>query len=392
MHVLVIPSWYPTAERPAAGVFFQDQARVLHKAGMRVGVVAPIQRSIRTLAHGHVLKYGFQTQFCEEEGIPTFRSLGWAVPKLPRVSRQIWLWQARRLVDQYVKRFGKPDIIHAHAVLWGGVAALEASQRLGVPFLVTEHSSAYARGLIKPWEETFIKRVLQRAAARVAVSQSLARLMAPYAMGMPIEIVPNVVDTEFFSPPPLPRPSRPFIFLSVALLTPKKGIDVLIKAFAAKFKGYADVELWIGGDGPQRSDLERLVHSLDIKSQVRFLGLLSREQVREAMWRANVFVLPSYVETFGVVLIEALATGLPVIATSCGGPEEFVTREVGRLVSPGSVSGLAECMEFMFEDACMRFDGHKISRLAHSRFGYSAVSSRLEEIYREVSGSFKVKR
>lgn len=387
MHVLIIPSWYPTEQSPAAGVFFAEQAKALHRAGIRVGVVAPIQRSVRTLTQGHLLNYTFKTDFHEEEGIPTFRSLGWAVPKLPRVSRQTWLWQARRLVDLYVQRFGKPDIIHAHAVLWGGVAALEASQRLGVPYLVTEHSTAYARGLIRPWQEPDIRRVLQRAAARVAVSQSLARLIASYAMGMPIEVVPNVVDTEFFTLPPHPKPSRPFVFLSVALLTPKKGIDVLIKAFATKFKGYANVELWIGGDGPQRSDLERLVRSLGIEPQVRFLGLLSREQVREAMWRANAFVLPSYVETFGVVLIEAMATGLPVIATRCGGPEEFVTPEVGYLVSPGNIEQLGEALETVYRGGGIGLGEH-ISRWAAEKFGASAVSSRLIELYLSLIQNF----
>jgi len=326
------------------------------------------------------LNYNFKTEFREEEGIPTFRSLGWAVPKLPRVNRQIWLWQARRLVDLYVQRFGKPNIIHAHAVLWGGVAALEASQKLGVPFLVTEHSTAYARGLIEPWQEPDIKRVLQHANVRAAVSHSLARLIAPYAMGLPIEVVPNVVDTEFFTLPPHPRRSRPFVFLSVALLTPKKGIDVLLKAFTVGFKGHPEVELWIGGDGPQRSDLESLAHSLGIEPQVRFLGLLNREQVREAMWRANAFVLPSYVETFGVVLIEAMATGLPVIATRSGGPEEFVTPEVGYLVSPGDIKQLGEAMATAYGNGVVGSE-EQISRWVKESFSFSAVSLRLIGLY-----------
>lgn len=380
IHVLIIPSWYPTEQSPVAGVFFAEQAKALHNAGIRVGVVAPIQRSIRTLTKGHFLNYNFKTEFHEEDGIPIFRSLGWAIPKLPRVSRQIWLWQARRLINLYIQRFGKPDIIHAHAVIWGGVAAFEASQRLGIPYIVMEHSSTYARGLIKPWQEPDIKIVLQRAAKRIAVSRSLAKLIAPYAMGLPIEVVPNIVDTEFFTLPQQSRSSRPFIFLSVALLTPNKGIDVLIKAFEKEFRGHSEVELWIGGDGPQRPDLERLVQRLSIESQVRFLGLLTREQVREAMWRANTFVLPSYVETFGVVFIEAMATGLPVIATRCGGPEEFVTPEVGRLVPPGDIEQLGEAMETVYRSWEVSF-GEQISRWTAEKFSSLVVSSRLKEIY-----------
>ena len=116
---------------------------------------------------------------------------------------------------------------------------------------------------------------------------------------------------------------------------------------------------------------------------MRFLGLLDRDKVRETMWKANAFVLPSYFETFGVVLIEAMATGLPVISTKCGGPEDFITSDVGYLVSPGDIEGLAKAMINLL-DNYSSFDSIEISKIIRNKFSYEAVASSLSNIYNKI--------
>ncbi len=101
------------------------------------------------------------------------------------------------------------------------------------------------------------------------------------------------------------------------------------------------------------------------------------------MWIVNVFVLPSYFETFGVVLIEAMATALPVIATKCGGPEDFVTPEVGYLVNPGDIQELAKAMIVMYTNSSS-FESAEISKIVKDKFSYSAVETRLIQIYNKV--------
>ena len=99
----------------------------------------------------------------------------------------------------------------------------------------------------------------------------------------------------------------------------KKGQADLLRAFAERFAGDPSVRLGIGGDGPERGRLHELAGSLAIAEQVDWLGALDRDGVRQAMCEADAFVLPSRLETFGVVVIEALACGLPVVATRSGG-------------------------------------------------------------------------
>ncbi len=110
--------------------------------------------------------------------------------------------------------------------------------------------------------------------------------------------------------------------------------------------------------------------------------MLSREQVSDSMWRSNIFVLPSYVETFGVVLIEAMATGLPVIATRCGGPEDIVEPETGWLINPGDVEELTAALEHAY------FNYHEIKKkesyirdYAVDRFSGGTIASTLLKHY-----------
>ena len=134
------------------------------------------------------------------------------------------------------------------------------------------------------------------------MSPALADAVRPYAGERSIEIVPNVVDTAFFASATGTALQLVVCFLTVGLLTPKKGIDLLVRAFAAGFQSQPGVILEIAGDGPERAALGRLAQQLGVADRVVFLGLLDRAGVRAAMWRANCYALTSAKETFGVTL------------------------------------------------------------------------------------------
>ncbi len=383
MHVLILPSWYTTPEFPVSGIFFYEQAQALKQAGLKVGVIAVCQRSLRTILHGRLWAPFSPISYQEEEGIPTFRKRSWSIPKMPRVNGRIWIRQAFDLFERYVNQFGMPDILHAHSALWGGVAAQHIAARYGLPYIITEHSSAFAENLIPKPLIPYIQEAFSLASERIAVSAPLARLLMDRYSKKDVKVVPNVVHTDFFVPPREPRASVPFIFLTVAALTKNKGIDLLVKAFSETFRGNENFQLWVGGDGEQKNELVSLVDALGIGNQVRFLGLLSREGVRQAMWQANAFVSSSFVETFGVVLIEAMSTGLPVIATRSGGPEDFVTPEVGFLVPVGDQNALSEGLNKLFETRG-NFSEHAIRESIVRRFSPTVIARQLSEIYESV--------
>jgi glycosyltransferase involved in cell wall biosynthesis len=385
--VLVIPSWYPTALDPVNGIFFREQARALAAAGARVGVAAPILRGVRTARRGRLFDYRFQLSEADDGGVATLRAQGWSVPRLDALNRRLWGAMARRLARRYAACHGRPDVVHAHSALAAGEPAAAIARAWGVPCVITEHTSLYAEGRIDPAWLPRIHAAFAGAARVVAVSRALAADLAPHVGGTPVEVVPNLVDTGFFTLPPQPRGPGPFRFLTVGLFDAVKGTDVLLRAFAAAFAGREDVVLEIGGGGgPLEPSLRVLAVELGIAGQTSFLGVLTRDQVREAMWRADAFVLPSHVETFGVVVIEAMGTGLPVASTACGGPQDTVVPgETGVLVPPGDSSALAAAMQRLFaERAAWAARAEPIRRHAEACFSQPVVVRRLLEVYAAV--------
>lgn len=388
MHILFLPSWYPTEESPINGVFFREQAQALKRAGHRVGVIAFHLRPLKLLAKD--IRKLCNDVFTEnDKGIPTYRDCGYKwLPYVPRGNAFLWLRSGLRLFDHYISDMGKPDILHAHCALYGGALATRIKDEYGIPYVITEHSTAYARGLILQWEKTFTLEAFRQADARVFVSPSLGRLVEE-SFGTtvsPWRWIPNFVEPRF-SNVLLDNPRKgsqvKFRFLNIALMAEHKGQRDLLVAFAEAFKGNKNTLLHMGGDGPMKHTLLLLADDLGISDQVRFLGMLKRDQVLDAMRRADVFVLSSHYETFGVVFIEALACGKPIIATACGGPECIVNKKNGLLVSPGNVKQLAAAM-VQIRHHIAEYDPDYIRYDCLSRFGEEAVVNQLSDLYQEV--------
>lgn len=386
MHVLIIPSWYPNYPGHIQGCYFRQQALALKRYGHQVGVIdvkLRLPRSWKLLFNGF---FGNSSEI--DEGLLTYRFCGidW-FRRIPRLRRWLWLHHGKKMIDRYVSQNGKPDIIHAHAMLNGGVLAKAVSERFAIPFVVTEHSSAFARGLVNQNQTELARGVATSAARRFAVSGEFCKLLVSHlgAVALPWEEIPNVVDREFIDTELLTRDivTEPFVFLNVAFLTKNKGIDNLVAAFERAFRNDPGIILKIGGDGAERPRLEAMAAELGVADRVQFLGMLSRDQVREEMTNADVFVLSSHHETFGVVVIEALAMGKPVIATRCGGPESIVREQDGFLIPKDDVPALATAMKEM-RSVYDSYDAAEIRAACNARYSESAIAEKLSTVYSEV--------
>jgi glycosyltransferase involved in cell wall biosynthesis len=162
-------------------------------------------------------------------------------------------------------------------------------------------------------------------------------------------------------------------------------VDVLLKAFAQACRGQA-VRLRIAGEGSERAKLERLRDQLQLSDQVQFIGRLTRPEARDLIQGSHAVVSSSYVETFGVTLIEAFACGRPVVATRSGGPTFLVNAHNGILTTPGDVNGLAAALQSMIADY-QRFDPAAIRAACADQYGAAAVVRRLEAVYEQVRGN-----
>lgn len=368
---------------PLKGTFFREQVLALNERGVRADVVYLETRSLRTLSMRKVWRNYFQVTSNHEAGIFIMRQKGWNTNIASAAGGQLYVHLSSRLVKRYIEKQGCPDLIHAHNFLRAGCVADHVKRKFGIPYVVTEHSSDFLSGSVPQHSLPHIREAYQNADKVVAVSEGLALKVKELLGEKTVAVIPNMVDTDFFSlRPNTPQPDK-FVFLAIASLDTNKGLDILIRAFAKGFSGCAETYLNIAGEGPQSGYLRELAKTLGVHNQVRFLGHLSREEVRSALWSANVLVLASLHETFGVVLIEALSTGLPVIATRSGGPESIVTPEVGMLVGAGDAEELCSAMQRMRQEV---FSNFVTRNYALNLFSRTVVTKLLIDTYREVFG------
>lgn len=387
MHVLMIPSWYYTKEQPIHGSFFHEHALALKKAGVRIGVLYPEIRQLRSWTPQLFLRNHFQRTSGLEGPLPTCRLHGWNLfPKMMQRQMEAWCYFAKKLLKNYVDVFGKPDLIHAQSSVWAGIAAKRLGEMLGVPYCVTEHASVFMKQEVlgtpwdKCWSTSYIREAFDSAAAVVAVSSALKEKLKVYTSAQ-VQVIPNLVETSRFKPKK--KKQGHFRFLTVSHLIPRKNVSLLLHAFKLLYEQDPEVRLTIGGDGPEKEPLQKLAQVLGIAQKVSFLGSLSREEVKGALQGADVFVLASQHETFGVVCIEAIASGLPVVATRSGGTEDIVTEEVGSLVAMHDAQELCTAMA-RIKVLASTFDPEQLHQFAEERFGPAAVSKLYVQLYQQI--------
>jgi glycosyltransferase involved in cell wall biosynthesis len=218
-------------------------------------------------------------------------------------------------------------------------------------------------------------------------------LLEEHYPGSAWQYLPNVLGEDFLAAETtaaVPASELRFVFLCVARLSPEKGQALLLEAFAKAFSGIPEIRLRLVGDGPSLSDLKQLSRSLGVAAQVDFVGALSSDRVRAEMQAADALVLASRFETFGVVVIEALACGLPVVCTASGGPDHLVEPSNGLLVRCGDAAALCEallrmrCRASVYDRAGIRADA--ISRYGPPVFARQFAALVCEPVTAPVQG------
>ena len=378
MHIMFIPSWYSNVRNKVHGSFFKEQALELQKAGVKVTVAYNEVWPLTMLGKIHEekgLKYNV------EDGLKTYRYKNYNyIPKNPLMFK-VFNKRMEKLYKEIVKKEGAIDIIHAQSSLWGGISAAYIAEKYNIPLVITEHSSVERGPYVKKSYIPFICDSYKKAQKVITVGNGLKNEIESLSGRQDIEVIGNLVDLSKFTIKKRIKNEK-FIFFSLAFLEGEKGFDTLIKSFAKKFKDKEAV-LYIGGDGSQRSWLEDLTVENGVKDQIIFLGALSRDDVSKWMNKCDCFVLPSRYETFGVVYIEALASGRPVIGALNGGAEDIINNLNGYLIPIDDIDILAEKMIEVY-DNIESYDEEEIRIDCLKRFSPKVIVNKIISVYKEV--------
>jgi glycosyltransferase involved in cell wall biosynthesis len=291
------------------------------------------------LMHPDGLLRAFARAWCLDRGVRRLYGLAYAVEAL-MVAR----WMHKHQLDH----------LHAHFGTVGSTVGLLVKAVNGCRLSITIHGPDEFDDV--PGQHLVAK--MQAADHVVCISQfarsQLMRLSPPDCWDK-FEVCRLGVDTSHFTPAPQARPADPVRLLSVGRLAPAKGQLIMVKACAALHQQGVAFELTVVGDGPDRGRLEQAVAQAGLGTQVRFTGALNTAEVHAELQRADAFVLPSLAEGIPVVLMEAMASGVPCVTTPVNGIPELVRHELnGLLATPGDVVSLAEQLGRIVTDHALR--------------------------------------
>ena len=283
------------------------------------------------------------------------------------------------------------DVYHFYFGLPTGLLALYVHWLLKKPYVIALRGSDVpgydnTRWYLKPLHRLFAplsRLIWSRAAAVTALSYNLRALAENAVPGIEIKVIGNGIDSELFRQRER-RLNQPGLrLLCVCRLVRRKGLEFLLQAM--RQLSVSGVTLDIVGMGERGSELHSLIRELGLERAVTSVGYVPRERLPEHYNRADIFVLPSLSESFGQVLLEAMACGLPIIASRVGGVPETVHNELGGLlVQPASSESIIGAVKSLADNPSKRARmGDYNRRLAETQYQWSSIAERYEALYRQ---------
>jgi glycosyltransferase involved in cell wall biosynthesis len=381
MNVLFFLSWYRSPGNLLSGIFFRDQALAVKQAGVNVYIIALNEMSLK-----YPLKY-FMTknkkEIFDDNGITTY-ILNYlnifpvrCLPKLHFLYGAFLFRKALRFIEN--SKGIKIDIVHIHSALDAGIFYWFSQCKL--KFMITEHATFYKRDMLTASHKKYLPYVFSQASYIAAVSNGLRNDIGEYTPNK-INVIYNCVAMDNFNPLKDTHKKK-FRIFSIGAPLHKKGMDILIAAFAASTV-LQFCELYIAGlETEEIKILTKMIDTLGIAENITLFGRIPRKEVAYYMYNADCFALTSRFETFGVVFIEAMYFGKPVIASSTGGPDSFITPETGLIVPVEDIEKTKIAIENMYYNI-NKYDPEYIKRYAIDNFSGEKIAMQIKTIYESI--------
>lgn len=389
MHILMISHLYPSKSDDVNGSFVHSQVKALSKLGCTVKVIAPTAIAPFPL---YIIKEKWR-RFHETPKKDIFEGIKVFYPRIVRAPKAVLFELAGinycHAMKKYVlaQHLRHPfDIIHAQVAYPDGWAAARLARRLNLPLVLTLHGQELQK--IVTWSKGLKKQVqtaLDSAAAVIVASEKMQALAEKYGVARQrLHLIYNGLD-------PLPRAELPGeisgrikgkkVLLSVSRLEEEKGIQHNLKALALLKDKFPDLLYIIVGTGSCQGKLRALARSLRVDKQVIFAGHYPRDKVQAFYENSDVFSLPSKDEAFGIVYLEAMAAGLPVIGTEGEGIAPIIKENpAGRLVKFGDIEALASGILELLKPAAKT--AGKVGKKLASLFTWEENARKTIAVYR----------
>ena len=380
-----LPAWYPTPTNPLSGTFFNEQAALVSTE--RKVVILYLQ--VRALGKKDSIKsFGIPTyKNIEIEGSVEGIALEVKIPAFYNQNR--WLKALNHAYDKLflkaMKLYGRPGLLHAHGTLFAGLGSHYLSKRYNLPNLITEHHPVVVTDFTAITAKAFVE-ALNYANGVSTVSQHAKRMLMLQAQQSSPVVHGNLVDENLFS---LSKEKAEIFHVGwIGYPSLNKDPFTFIKALAIfkqksliKFKASLVIPN-VDGDFSY-ADIQQFIDNKDVSEECTVIKGLEKDKLPHFYNSLSVLVSTSYSETFGLVMAEAAASGIPVIATRSGGAEEVVVPEVGFLVDIQDADAIAaKLLQLAANDKI--FIAEQIRSSVINRFGRKVFLAKIIEIYNKI--------
>jgi glycosyltransferase involved in cell wall biosynthesis len=375
--ILWLCSWYPNPDRPFDGDFIQRHAKA-------VSAFTPLDILYVHKTTNHALTDIHTENERLHEHILINR-----IKKHHRISAIISWIRFFQIHQQFLRKYGKPDLVHVHIPIKSGMIALWWKLRYGIPYMVTEHYGIYNPHLDDHfktrawWFRLATKWIIKHADRLTTVSHSLGEDINQWVVQKSYSVVPNVVDTNVFTYQK-PKDTNPFQFIHISNMIPLKNVSGILTASAQLVQMGYTFRLILLGHIDQAYPL--MAEQMGLLDKVVFFeGEVSYELVAQRIRESHALLIFSDTESQSCVTLEALCSGRPAIVTNIGGVKELIATENGFKVNVRDTADLCTRMQQMITHY-NQFDTEAISRQAASKFAYPIVGKQFTDLYDEVLG------
>ena len=389
MNILLLSRGYTPKEAPLWGCFEIQQAEALKNAGHNV-VVACVDdrliakdRFLRCLDLPGIKKL-------KVKGIPVFSSF--ILPRRVamllgfRFYNMLYNWQFNRLYKIIEKEHGRPDVIYSHYMRVNFYAAI-LHEKYHIPAVGVEHWSELNKPVVDKHVIALGEKTYCRLDKVIAVSQPLSANIERMFRVKP-EVVSNIIDIDYVKTARKISKNKIIKITTISRLVPQKRIDILLRALAKVCFADFKWELTVVGSGPLEKELKALNKELGLTDKVHFVGQKSHEEICQILAESDFFALASQYETFGVVFVEAMSFGLPVIGTRCGGPEMIINENNGLLVPSGDVEAMADALKYMVGNYA-NYSAEAIMKEAKDKYSPEAIVPKIEKVLQAAIDQYK---
>lgn len=380
-HIVFLARWYPHRYDPMFGLFVQRHAEAAALLNDITVIYCSEQREVSNEHNAHSSKPTAQSKFeivrTNENNVDTIR-VYYKKPK-NKIQSLLRFYRANMMALKLCK---KPDLIHVHILTRLGVIAWIQKLLHKTPYIITEHWSRYLpgndfNGFLR---KLFTKIVVRNAETITTVTDNLAIAMKNHGLKNDNYVVlPNVVNLDMFHISE--KNNNPCKIIHISCFEDKsKNISGLLESLKIINDKGIDFQCTLIGEGMDLDLMKEKAKELQLINKVSFTGLLQGQALADELSSGDFLVLSSNYENMPVVILEALASGLPVVSTNVGGIKEMIDDTKGILVEPRNKEALAEAMIKMIETH-KNYDANYLRNSVIEKYGYESVGMFLSRLY-----------